>query len=126
MSDLTDALDKILNWLQTIENTSSLIKTGLSNFKIDAIIGDSNLQLDTIQGDLLLKEISDILFFSGDKRLINPLIKVLRLPPTKDSEKDETLDYLRSMSCLYLMRGGDNSVMQIIEALQNEYWFIRY
>lgn len=74
----------------------------------------------------LLKEIADIFKFSHDERLIEPLISVLIRPPT-NTVHDENLDYLRQMSSLYLGQfGGKNVAIQLIQALKNEYWMIRY
>lgn len=77
-------------------------------------------------GFQLLKEIADILTFSHDIRLIEPLIRVLRRPPTNTSD-DENLDYLRSMSSMYLgWLGSQNAVEPLIQALKDEYWLTRY
>ena len=74
----------------------------------------------------LLKEIADIFKFSHDERLIEPLISVLIRPPT-NTVHDENLDYLRQMSSLYLGQfGGKNVAIQLVQALKDEYWMIRY
>jgi hypothetical protein len=77
-------------------------------------------------GNELLKEVADILMFSRDRRLIEPLIRVLRRPPT-NTQLDENLDYFRQMSSLYLgWYGGVDAVEPLINALLDEHWLTRY
>jgi len=74
----------------------------------------------------LIKEVGDTLNFTRDKRLIAPLIRVLRRPPT-NTQFDENLDYFRQMSSLYLGSLGDaDAVDSLIDALRDEYWLTRY
>lgn len=74
----------------------------------------------------LIKEVGDTLSFTHDKRLIAPLIRVLKRPPT-NTQFDKNLDYFRQMSSLYLgSLGGADVVDSLIDALRDEYWLTRY
>ncbi len=116
-------IDKVLSIWQKY-NSSQLVKTML--VKVEQI-ETKILRVDMMQVGYLLKEIGDVLHFSRDERLMYPLIKVFRIPLTNNKEKDKNLDYLRSMSSLYLTMFRDrNLILQMmIEDLQEEYWTIR-
>ncbi|MDB9513819.1 HEAT repeat domain-containing protein [Kamptonema animale CS-326] len=85
-------------------------------------------QLDGNTSSYLLHEVGDILKFSQDERLIAPLIRVLRKPPTNGrADENENLDYLRGTASMLLgWLGGTNAVEPVIEALKDEYWLTRY
>lgn len=85
-------------------------------------------QLDGNTSSYLLHEVGDILNFSQDERLIAPLIRVLRRPPTNNrADENENLDYLRGTASMLLgWLGGTNAVQPVIEALKDEYWLTRY
>lgn len=83
-------------------------------------------QLEMVLGYELIKEVGDTLYFTHDKRLIEPFIRVLRRPPT-NTKFDENLDYFRQMSSLYLgWLGGVDAVESLIDALRDGYWLTRY
>lgn len=104
-------------------NSEQLVEGILAKMKkIEPILP----QLEGNLGYEFLKEIEDIFRFSHDERLIQPLVRVLTRPPT-NSVYDENLDYLRGGSSSFLGSfGSKNTAIQLIPALQNEYWMIRY
>ena len=106
-------------------NSEPLVKAALKKIEqAEPILPqlDGNTSFD------LLQEVGDILKISQDERLIAPLIRVLRRPPTNTSaDENENLDYLRSTASLFLgWLGGTNAVQPVIEALKDEYWLTRY
>ena len=104
-------------------NSEQLVEGILAKMKkIEPILP----QLEGNLGYEFIKEIEDIFRFSHDERLIQPLVRVLTRPPT-NSVYDENLDYLRGGSSSFLGSfGSKNTAIQLIPALQNEYWMIRY
>ncbi len=83
-------------------------------------------ELDENTGVNFLQEIGETLKISQDPRLITPLIRILRRPPT-NTATDDKLDNFRSQASMFLgWLGGTDAVEPLIQALKDEYWLTRY